>query len=253
MRQHIRSGHCYQINLVQRLTAARHEHPRLLAQRLWAASGRPTHRAYLELDEGTVVSAAPELLVRLRQRRAVTSPIKGTAPPGQGATLQASAKDRSEHVMIVDLMRNDLGRCATPGSVRVEGLFSLLSTPYVEHMVSDVVARVRPGVGPSGLLRALFPGGSVTGCPKIRAMEIIHELEPVDRGPAFGSIVALGADGSLEASVAIRTAWATRDELHYWCGGAVVWDSIPAHEQREAWDKAAPFLAAIGAERPAGL
>ena len=101
------------------------------------------------------------------------------------------------------------------------------------------------------MLRAVFPGGSVTGCPKLRAMEVIRELEPVSRGPAFGSVVTAGTDGRLEASVAIRTAWASEGRAHYWCGGAVTWGSDPARERGEAWDKAAPFLAAVGARPPA--
>ena len=152
--------------------------------------------------------------------------------------------------MIVDLMRNDLGRCARPGGVHVENLFGRLTTPYVEHMVSEVVAELAPEARPVDVLRAVFPGGSVTGCPKVRAMEVIREMEPVSRGPAFGSVVTLGADGRLEASVAIRTAWVGREAVHYWCGGAVTWDSDPRRERREAWDKAAPFLAAVGAAAP---
>jgi anthranilate/para-aminobenzoate synthase component I len=185
--------------------------------------------------------------VSLRDGVARSAPIKGTAPLGMTAELAASAKDRAEHVMIVDLVRNDLGRVARPGGVRVARLFDALPTPYVEHLVSEVVADLREDATPADLLRAVFPGGSVTGCPKVRAMEVIRDLEPVGRGPAYGSVVALGADGSLEASVAIRTAWATAGEARYWCGGAVVWDSDPEAERAEAWAKAAPFLAAIGA------
>ncbi|HVH01117.1 MAG TPA: chorismate-binding protein, partial [Miltoncostaeaceae bacterium] len=133
-----------------------------------------------------------------------------------------------------------------PGGVRVARLFDALPTPYVEHMVSEVVADLRDDAGPAELLRAIFPGGSVTGCPKVRAMEVIRELEPVARGPAYGSVVSLGTDGSLEASVAIRTAWVAGGAARYWCGGAVVWDSDPEAERAEAWAKAAPFLAATG-------
>ena len=147
--------------------------------------------------------------------------------------------------MIVDLARNDLGRVAVPGGVWVERLMAPLHTPYAEHLVSEVRAELAPGVTPAGVLRALFPGGSVTGAPKVRAMEVIRELEPVSRGPAFGSVVAVGADGSIEASIAIRTAWVGGGEARYWCGGAVTWDSDPEAERREAWAKAAPFLAAL--------
>jgi para-aminobenzoate synthetase component I len=250
-RELIRAGDCYQVNIVQRLEARWDAGALTLARGLWGAAGPTAHRAYLSLPEGTVVSASPELLVEVDGGRARTAPIKGTAPPGAWEALGASAKDRAEHVMIVDLMRNDLGRCARPGGVRVTDLFGRLPTPYVEHMVSEVVADLDEGVRPVDVLRAVFPGGSVTGCPKVRAMEVIREIEPVARGPAFGSVVTLGAGGRLEASVAIRTAWVTADRAHYWCGGAVTWGSDPARERKEAWDKAAPFLAAVGARAPA--
>jgi len=245
-RELIRAGDCYQVNLAQRLAAPWDEPPLALARRLWSAAGPAARRAYLALPEGAVASASPELLASLRDGVARSEPIKGTAPLGMTAELALSAKDRAEHVMIVDLVRNDLGRVARPGRVRVARLFDALPTPYVEHLVSEVVADLRADAGPADLLRAVFPGGSVTGCPKVRAMEVIRELEPVGRGPAYGSVLALGADGSLEASVAIRTAWVTGGEARYWCGGAVVWDSDPEAERAEAWAKAAPFLAAIG-------
>ena len=245
-RELIRAGDCYQVNLAQRLSAPWDEPPLALARRLWSAAGPAARRAYLGLPEGAVVSASPELLVSLRAGVARSAPIKGTAPLGMADALAVSAKDRAEHVMIVDLVRNDLGRVARPGGVRVARLFDALPTPYVEHMVSEVVADLRDDAGPAELLRAIFPGGSVTGCPKVRAMEVIRELEPVARGPAYGSVVSLGTDGSLEASVAIRTAWVAGGEARYWCGGAVVWDSDPEAERAEAWAKAAPFLAATG-------
>ena len=245
-RELIRAGDCYQINVAQRLTVPWDEPPLALARRLWSAAGPAARRAYLALPEGAVASASPELLVSLRDGVARSEPIKGTAPLGMTAELAVSAKDRAEHVMIVDLVRNDLGRVARPGGVRVARLFDALPTPYVEHLVSEVVADLREDAGPRELLRAVFPGGSVTGCPKVRAMEVIRDLEPVGRGPAYGSVVALGADGSLEASVAIRTAWLAGGEARYWCGGAVVWDSDPGAERAEAWAKAAPFLSAIG-------
>ncbi|MEZ0284845.1 MAG: anthranilate synthase component I family protein [Thermoleophilia bacterium] len=245
-RELIRAGDCYQVNLAQRLTTPWDEPPLALARRLWSAAGPTARRAYVALPEGAVASASPELLASLRDGVARSEPIKGTAPLGMTAELALSAKDRAEHVMIVDLVRNDLGRVARPGRVRVARLFDALPTPYVEHLVSEVVADLRDDAGPADLLRAVFPGGSVTGCPKVRAMEVIHELEPVGRGPAYGSVLALGADGSLEASVAIRTAWVTGGEARYWCGGAVVWDSDAEAERAEAWAKAAPFLAATG-------
>ena len=243
----IRAGDCYQVNLTQRLTATWHGSATEFAAGLWAAAGPSSHRAYLGLPHGAVVSASPERLVRVSDGVAESEPIKGTAPLGEWGRLSTSAKDRAEHVMIVDLVRNDLGRVARPGGVSVPRLFGHLSTPYVEHMVSEVRAELRPGVTAADVLRAIFPGGSVTGTPKVRAMEVIRELEPVARGPAFGSVVTVGTDGAIEASVTIRTAWVAGGEVRYWCGGAVVWDSDPEAERAEAWTKAQPFLRAIGA------
>lgn len=247
IRELIAAGDCCQVNMTQRLTAPWHAGPVTFARRLWAASGPTAHRAYLGLERGTVVSASPELLVRVRGRVAESDPIKGTAPVGRWDELAANVKDRAEHVMIVDLIRNDLGRVAIPGRVSVPRLFAHLPAGYVEHMVSTVRAELRPGIAASDVLAAVFPGGSVTGTPKVRAIEIIRELEPVARGPAFGSVLAVSRHGAIEASVAIRTAWVTADEVRYWCGGAVVWDSDPNAELAEALAKARPFLAAIGA------
>jgi anthranilate/para-aminobenzoate synthase component I len=252
VRELICAGDCYQVNIVQRLEAPVAEGGLDLARRLWGAAGGAAHRAYMATPQGTLISASPELLVEVEGGRARTAPIKGTAPVGRWDDLRGAAKDRAEHVMIVDLMRNDLGRCARPGGVRVDELFARLRTPYVEHMVSRISAEVADGVGPVDILRAVFPGGSITGCPKLRAMEVIRALEPVARGPAFGSVATLGPGGRLEASVAIRTAWLAGRRAHYWCGGAVTWGSEPEGEWREAWAKAAPFLAAVGGDAPAG-
>jgi para-aminobenzoate synthetase component 1 len=246
-RELIRAGDCYQVNLAQRLTVPWPASPLALAVLLWDAAGPSSHRAFVGLAEGTVVSASPERLVRVTDRVADSEPIKGTAPPGEWEQLSASPKDRAEHVMIVDLVRNDLGRVARAGGVSVPRLFGHLSTPYVEHMVSEVRAELRPDVTVAEVLRGVFPGGSVTGTPKVRAMEVIRELEPVSRGPAFGSVVAVGTDGAIEASVTIRTAWVAHGVASYWCGGAVVWDSDPESERREAWAKATPFLRAVAA------
>lgn len=246
-RELIRAGDCYQINLTQRLAAAWAGTAIDFADRLWAAAGATSHRAYVGLPEGAVVSASPERLVQVAHGVAKSEPIKGTAPLGDWERLAASTKDRAEHVMIVDLVRNDLGRVARAGGVSVPRLFGYLSTPYVEHMMSEVRAVLREDVTATDVLRAVFPGGSVTGTPKVRAMEIIHDLEPVSRGPAFGSVVTVGVDGSAEASITIRTAWVAGGEVRYWCGGAVVWDSEAEAERLEAWAKAAPFLRAIGA------
>jgi para-aminobenzoate synthetase component 1 len=246
-RELIAAGDCYEVNLAQRLSAPWRDDPTAFADALWRAAGHASHRAFVGLPGGAVVSASPERLLRIEGHRAVSEPIKGTARPGGAAELARSAKDRAEHVMIVDLVRNDLGRVAATGSVRVPRLMAPYRIGYADHLVSAVEAELAPGTSVADAVRAVFPGGSVTGAPKVRAMEVIRELEPVARGPAYGSVIALGRDGSLEASVAIRTAWLSGDEARYWCGGAVVWDSDPETERREAWAKAAPFLEAVGA------
>ncbi len=250
-REFIRAGDCYQVNLAMRLTAAWSRGGPALASGIWDAAGPAAYRAYLALPDGVLISASPERLVRTEPGAtgpsAVSGPIKGTALPGKYEELQRSTKNRAEHVMIVDLIRNDLGRVSVPGGVSVPRLTYRLSTDYAEHMVSDVRAELRPGVSAGHILTALLPGGSVTGCPKIRSMEIIRSLEPVSRGPAFGSVVAVGRDGSLDANILIRTAWLRGEVARYWCGGAVVWDSDPDEEHAEAWLKAFPFLKAIGA------
>ena len=248
----IRAGDVYQVNLVQRLDAEWVHGPLALARAMWDAAGDAPHRAFVTLPEGTVISASPERMVASDGHVAWSEPIKGTAAPGKHAELTRSVKDRAEHVMIVDLVRNDLGRVARPGGVSVPLLMGPLRTSYADHMVSHVRAELRDDVGPADVLRAVFPAGSVTGAPKVRALEVIREIEPVGRGPAFGSVVAVGTDGSLDASVTIRTAWLPTGVPHaqYWSGGAIVWDSDPTAERDEAWRKARPFLDALGTEAP---
>lgn len=248
----IRAGDVYQVNLVQRLDAEWVHGPLALARAMWDAAGDAPHRAFVTLPEGTVISASPERMVASDGHVAWSEPIKGTAAPGKHAELTRSVKDRAEHVMIVDLVRNDLGRVARPGGVSVPLLMGPLRTSYADHMVSHVRAELRDDVGPADVLRAVFPAGSVTGAPKVRALEVIREIEPVGRGPAFGSVVAVGTDGSLDASVTIRTAWLPTGVPHaqYWSGGAIVWDSDPTAERDEAWRKARPFLDALSTEAP---
>jgi anthranilate/para-aminobenzoate synthase component I len=248
----IRAGDVYQVNLVQRLDAEWVHGPLALARAMWDAAGDAPHRAFVTLPEGTVISASPERMVASDGHVAWSEPIKGTAAPGKHAELTRSVKDWAEHVMIVDLVRNDLGRVARPGGVSVPLLMGPLRTSYADHMVSHVRAELRDDVGPADVLRAVFPAGSVTGAPKVRALEVIREIEPVGRGPAFGSVVAVGTDGSLDASVTIRTAWLPTGVPHaqYWSGGAIVWDSDPTAERDEAWRKARPFLDALSTEAP---
>jgi para-aminobenzoate synthetase component 1 len=167
-----------------------------------------------------------------------------------GDDLQASEKDRAENVMIVDLLRNDLSRVALDGSVRVPELWRVERHPTVHHLVSTVTAQMRPGLGPVDLLRATFPGGSITGAPKVRAMEIIHELEPTRRNVYCGSIGYVGFDGELDLSIAIRTVTLKGGTAFFSVGGAVVADSDPAREYRETLLKGAGLMRAWTAAAP---
>jgi len=195
-----------------------------------------------------------EQFLRLEGDLVETRPIKGTRPrgatPDEDAALEAelrnSLKDRAENVMIVDLLRNDLGRVCTVGSVRVPELFTLERYSKVFHLVSTVVGRLAPGYDCVDLLRACFPGGSVTGCPKVRAMEIIDELEPTVRSVYCGSIGYLGFNGTMNTNIVIRTIIVTGGRAYFQVGGAVVADSDPAAEYQETLDKARSSMAALG-------
>jgi para-aminobenzoate synthetase component I len=257
---YIRAGDVFQVNLSQRLTSNWHGDPFALYGRLRETSPAP-FMALVRLGGADIVSASPERFLAVRGERIETRPIKGTRPRGSdaaadarlAAALEASAKDRAENVMIVDLARNDLGRVARYGSVSVDRLFGLETHPGVHHLVSTVSARLRPGTTPGQIVRATFPPGSVTGAPKVRALEIIDELEPVRRGPYCGAIGLFAPSGDLELSVAIRTFVAAERRLHLHVGGAVTADSRPADEWRETMHKAARLLAAAGGRLDSGL
>jgi para-aminobenzoate synthetase component 1 len=250
---YIRAGDIFQVNLSQRLTADWQGDPFALYARLRAESPAP-FAALVRLGGADVISASPERFLSRRGTQIQTRPIKGTRPRGadptedrrQAVALRSSAKDRAENVMIVDLARNDLGRVARFGSVSVDQLCALESHPGVHHLVSTVSAHTRPGVSAADVVRATFPPGSVTGAPKIRALEIIEELEPVRRGPYCGAVGWFGPGDELELSVAIRTLVAAGESLHLHVGGAVTADSDPAAEWRETMHKAARLLQAAG-------
>jgi para-aminobenzoate synthetase component I len=250
---YIRAGDVFQVNLSQRLSADWRGDPLALYARLRAESPAP-FAALVRLGGADVISASPERFLSRRGARIETRPIKGTRPRGgdptadrrQAVALRSSAKDRAENVMIVDLARNDLGRIARFGSVSVDELCALESHPGVHHLVSTVTAQTRAGVSAADVVRATFPPGSVTGAPKIRALGIIEELEPVRRGPYCGAVGWFGPGDELELSVAIRTLVAARDALHLHVGGAVTADSDPAAEWQETMHKAARLLLAAG-------
>jgi para-aminobenzoate synthetase component 1 len=248
VRAAIAEGDVYQVNLVQHLSADFDGDPAGLAQAL--APLRPLEPRPLAGDGWAIVSASPELLLSRRGSRIRTSPIKGTRPAGVPVE---SEKDTAEHVMIVDLERNDLARVARSGSVRWPELLVERELAGVRHLVATVEAELREGVTLTELLDAVLPGGSVTGCPKIAALDLIAQLEPVGRGAAMGALGRIHPNGDVELALTIRTFAVADGEIHLWVGGGIVWDSDPAEEVEESWVKARPLLAAIGAPLAASV
>jgi para-aminobenzoate synthetase component I len=240
----IARGHVYQVNLVQHLRAPFEGDPAGLAEAL--ASLQPLHAAPLTGDGWAIVSGSPELFLARRGDLVWTKPIKGTRPAGVHGELRESEKDAAEHVMIVDLERNDLSRVCAPGSVRWPELMAEQELAGVTHLVTTVEGRLRPGVGLAELLGAVFPGGSVTGAPKISALDHIAALEPVGRGASMGALGRIHPNGDLELALTIRTFAVADGEIHLWVGGGIVWDSDPRAEIEESWVKARPLMAAVG-------
>ena len=251
VRSAIAAGDVYQVNLVQHLSAPFAGEPRALAASL--AQLRPLVSRPLVGNDWTIVSASPELFLSRRGRVVRTMPIKGTRPAGDAADLIASSKDAAEHVMIVDLERNDLSRVCEPGSVRWPTLMNPEKMAGVEHLVSTVEGTLREGVGLAELLTAMFPGGSITGAPKIAAVDLIAALEPVGRGASMGALGWVKGNGDLELALTIRTFAVAEEKIHFWVGGGVVWDSDPVEEVEESWTKAVPILDAIGAPLPVAV
>ncbi len=266
VRQHIADGDIYQANLTRRLETPFDGDPWEPYRRL--RTGDPSlFSAYLDLGASpetgrprALLSASPEPFLSLDAAGVVASdPIKGTRPRGRdraedralACELLTSAKDRAENVMIVDVLRNDLGRVCRPGSVRVPRLCRLERTAAVQHLVSTVMGRLSPGRDAFDLLAASFPGGSITGAPKIRAMEILERLEPVRRGPYTGALGWIGPDGAMQTSILIRTFVADGRRLTLHVGGGITWGSDPAAEWEETVAKARGPLGAIGGEEVA--
>jgi para-aminobenzoate synthetase component I len=253
IQHYIREGDCYQVNLAQRFSAPAQGDPWVLYRRLRAANAAP-FSAYFATPAGVILSTSPERFLQLKEDKVEARPIKGTRPRAADPSvdrqlileLQQSAKDRAENVMIVDLLRNDLGRVCKPGSIHVPRLWAIESFTTVHHLVSTVCGQLAPGREALDLLRACFPGGSVTGAPKIRAMEIIEELEPHRRGIYCGSLGYIGFNGNMDMNIAIRTFAYNRGCLRFWAGGGIVADSMEAAEYRETLDKAAAILGILG-------
>jgi para-aminobenzoate synthetase component I len=248
VREAIARGDVYQVNLVQHLSAPFSGDPESLAQAL--APLRPLCPEAVVGPGWAVVSASPERFLTRRGSRLRTEPIKGTRPRGATAELRASEKDAAEHVMIVDLERNDLSRVCVPGSVRWPELMATRALAGVEHMVSTVEGTLRVGVGLAEILDATFPGGSVTGAPKIAAVDLVAELEPVGRGASMGALGRVYGNGDLDLALTIRTFAVAEGEIHLWVGGGIVWDSDPSEEIEESWTKARPLLTAVGSPLP---
>jgi len=259
VREYILAGDIFQANLSQRFQAPLVEPSFALYRRLRHINPS-AFGAYLQFEDLRILSASPERFLKLTGRRVETRPIKGTRPRGVapmhdealGRVLAESDKDRAENVMIVDLLRNDLSRVCLAGTVQVPELFALEHHPTVHHLVSTVVGQLEPGADAVDLLRATFPGGSITGAPKVRAMEIIAELEPTRRGVYCGSLGYLSVTGDMDTSIAIRTAVARHGNLYFQAGGGIVADSEPEAEYRETLDKARGIIRALAAnhDRP---
>jgi len=257
--QYIRAGDIYQVNLSQRLTAQGDFTGWEMFEKLSAVSPAP-FSAFLDCGAFQIASSSPEQFLRMIGAHIVTRPIKGTRPRDADATrdaqlayeLQTSAKELAELVMITDLLRNDLGKVCEFGSVQVPELAKLEKFAQVQHLVSTVEGRLKNEVTHFAAFASCFPGGSITGAPKFRAMEIIDELEPISRGPYCGAIGYLGFNRESQLNIAIRTAVCVEGKIHFNVGAGIVADSNPAAEYDETLAKARGFLAALNiSERPA--
>ncbi|WP_243974120.1 aminodeoxychorismate synthase component I [Vibrio natriegens] len=252
VQEYLLSGDCYQINLAQRFNAPYTGSEWQAYLKLESANQAP-FSAFIRMPESSILSISPERFLELKERVIETKPIKGTRPRSLDAEqdkanahdLQSAEKDQAENLMIVDLLRNDIGRVASPGSVHVPKLFDIESFPAVHHLVSTIRADLDEQYSPADLLRACFPGGSITGAPKVRAMQIIEELEPHRRSAYCGSIGYISRHGRMDTSITIRTLVAEKGNLYAWAGGGVVADSECAAEYQETLDKMSKILPAL--------
>lgn len=249
VQDYLSAGDCYQINLTLRFNAG-FSGDTWAAYRQLSAQNQAPFSAFLQLPRSTILSLSPERFIALDGRLVETKPIKGTRPRGMDAAqdkeladeLSVAPKDRAENLMIVDLLRNDIGRVCVPGSVKVPSLFAIESFPAVHHLVSTITGQLNPDLTGADLLAATFPGGSITGAPKVRAMEIIEELEKYRRHAYCGSIGYISAHGRMDTSITIRTLVAELDQLYCWAGGGIVADSQADAEYQELFDKLGKIL-----------
>ncbi|MDX5406889.1 MAG: aminodeoxychorismate synthase component I [Chromatiaceae bacterium] len=249
VQQYLLSGDCYQINLTQRFSAQYQGNEWQAYLQLRDKNAAP-FSAFIRLPQGAVLSISPERFLQLHSGKVETKPIKGTRPRGicpltdevEADNLRHSAKDRAENVMIVDLLRNDLGKVCLPGSVAVPQLFAIESFPAVHHLVSTVTGELSPEYSACDLLRGAFPGGSITGAPKVRAMEIIEQLEPQRRSVYCGAIGYINSNGDMDTNIAIRTLICSEGQIHCQAGGGIVADSDADSEYQETLDKVNKIL-----------
>ncbi|MFO7592655.1 MAG: aminodeoxychorismate synthase component I [Pseudomonadota bacterium] len=249
IQHYLLEGDCYQVNFAQRFSVEVTGDPWQGYLQLRRQNPAP-FSAYLNTPFGQLLCTSPERFLKLKGRQVETRPIKGTRPRSEDTEtdkrlmgeLQQSDKDRAENLMIVDLLRNDLGKSCCTGSVRVPKLFAVESFATVHHLVSVIEGQLCEGSDALKLLRDCFPGGSITGAPKLRAMQIIEELEPCRRGIYCGSIGYIGYDGNMDSNIVIRTALHKEDKLYYSAGGGIVRDSECEAEYQETFDKAAAFF-----------
>jgi para-aminobenzoate synthetase component I len=250
VKEYVRAGDVFQVNISQRFEVPFDGDPLALYGALRRRNPSP-FGGIVSFPGLVAVSSSPERLVDLHGRRASTRPIAGTYPKGAGAALLLDPKERAEHAMIVDLERNDLGRSAAYGTVRVEEFMTTETYSHVVHIVSEVAGELAEGRDAVDLLAGMFPGGTITGCPKVRCMEIIEELESVRRGLYTGSFGYLNLDGSaMDMNIAIRTILLKDGAAYAQAGGGIVADSVPAREYRESVAKAAALLECLGARVP---
>ncbi|MBY7908310.1 aminodeoxychorismate synthase component 1 [Vibrio fluvialis] len=249
VQEYLLSGDCYQINLAQRFQA-HYQGSEWLAYLKLEQFNLAPFSAFIRTEQGAILSVSPERFLQVKDRIIETKPIKGTRPrsddpvvdAANAAELAQAEKDQAENLMIVDLLRNDIGRVAKPGSVHVPKLFDIESFPAVHHLVSTIRAELDSQYECADLLRACFPGGSITGAPKVRAMEIIEELEPHRRSAYCGSIGYISRHGRMDTSITIRTLVAQNQQLYAWAGGGVVADSQCEAEYQETLDKLSRIL-----------
>jgi len=249
IKNYLTEGDCYQVNLAQRFIASCQGNPWAAYCQLRKINSAP-FSGYLNVPGVQVLCSSPERFLKVSNGRVETKPIKGTRPRKKDAQanqqqieeLQTSHKDRAENVMIVDLLRNDISKNCQPGSVKVPRLFDVESYATVHHLVSTISGQLATGSHALDLLRSCFPGGSITGAPKIRAMEIIEELEPHRRGIYCGSIAYIGFDGNMDSNITIRTLVHSEHSIRFWAGGGIVNDSVMEEEYQESFDKAIAML-----------